>query len=66
MSRRHLILRKDLQIEVYTCESLKYRWYLKPDIYKRLFRECAVEKSILFKTKPEVSELEVMWWRNTK
>lgn len=54
-------MREDLQREVYTCESLKYRRYLKPDIYKRLFRECAVEKSIVFKTKPEVSELEVMW-----
>ena len=66
MSSRHLILREDLQLEVHTCESLKYRWCLKPDIYKRLFRECAIEKSIVFKTKPKVSELEVMWGRNTK
>lgn len=56
MSNRHLMLTGDVEPEVYSCESVIYRCCSNPETYNRLFREIRVEKSIAFKTKPEVLE----------
>lgn len=57
-SSSSLIPRRDLKLEGYSCESIQYPC-LKPENYKRLFRQSVVEKSVVFKTKPEVLKLDV-------